>query len=109
MVRRLTLAEHALVELLGGLLLIAAPLVLGFGPAAFVAVLTAGAMLAGLGLADGLPISTHMAADTALALAMVAAAALLAAAGEALPAALLAVIAAGELALTAGTRWTRRA
>jgi hypothetical protein len=109
MVRRLSLPEHGLVELLGGLLLIAAPLVLGFGAGALVAVLTAGALLAGLGLADGLPISTHMAADTALAVAMVAAAAMLGASGEALPAALLAVTAAGELALAAGTRWTRRA
>ena len=109
MVRRLSLAEHGAVELLGGLLLIAAPLVLGFGPGGIVAALAAGALLAGLGLADGLSISRHMAADMALALGMVAAAAALAAAGETLPAALLAGAAAVELVLTSGTRWTRRA
>jgi hypothetical protein len=109
MVRRLSLAEHGAVELLGGVALIAAPLVLGFGAAGLVAALSAGALLAGLGLADGLSISRHMAADMALALGMVATAAFLGAAGETLPAALLAGAAALELALTSGTRWTRRA
>ena len=109
MVRRLSLAEHGAVELLGGLLLIAAPLVFGFGPAALVAALVTGALLAGLGLSDGLSISGHMAADMALAIGMVAAAAALAFAGETLPAALLAGAATVELALTSGTRWTRRA
>jgi hypothetical protein len=109
MTRRLSLAEHGAVELLGGVLLIAAPLVLGFGPNGFVAAFVAGALLAGLGLADGLSISRHMAADMALAIGMVAAAAGLASAGEAVPAALLAGAAAVELALTSGTRWTRRA
>ena len=96
-------------ELLGGLLLIGAPLVLGFGAGAFVAALTAGVLLAGLGLADRLSISGHMAADMALAVGMVAAAVVLAAAGDALPAALLAAAAAAELALSSATRWTRRA
>lgn len=109
MVRRLSLAEHGTVELLGGLLLIAAPLVLGFGPGGLLAAFVAGVLLAGLGLADGFSISAHMAADVALALAMASVAAALAAGGEPLPAALLAAAATVELMLTAGTRWTRRA
>jgi hypothetical protein len=109
MKRRLSLAEHGAVELLGGLLLIAAPLVLGFGPAGLVAAVAAGTLLAGLGLADTLSISGHRAADLGLALAMVVAGAALAASGETVPAALLAGAAMVELALTSGTRWTRRA
>lgn len=56
MVRRLSLAEHGAVELLGGLLLIAAPLVFGFGPGGLLVAVVAGALLAGLGLADGVSI-----------------------------------------------------
>ena len=71
MLRRLSLHEHGAIELLTGLALVAAPFVLGFGPVALVASLTAGALLAGLGLSDGMSISAHMAADTALAAALV--------------------------------------
>jgi len=107
--RRLTLHEHGAIELLAGLALVAAPFVLGFGPAALVASLTAGVLLAGLALNDGMSISAHMAADTALAAALVGVAVALAAGGHVLAAAVLAAAAAAELALTAGTRWTRRA
>ena len=109
MMRRLSLAEHGAIELLGGLLLIAAPLVFGFGPGGLLVAVVAGALLAGLGLNDGVSISAHMAADLALALAMACAGAALAAAGEPLAAALLVAAATVELALGAGTRWTRRA
>jgi hypothetical protein len=108
MPRRLTLTEHGLLELLCGLALIGAPLVLGLGPAALAAGVGAGALVAGLGLSDGLPISTHMAADTALAALLLGAAAACTAAGEPVAAALLAAAAAAELALTIATRWTRR-
>jgi hypothetical protein len=109
MFRRLSLPEHGALELLGGLALVAAPLLLGFGPAGLLASVTAGALLAGLGLADGLPISAHMAADTALASAMLGIAAALAVGGENLAGGVIASVAAGELALGAATRWTRRA
>jgi hypothetical protein len=109
MVRRLSLPEHGAVELLVGLALIAAPFALGFGPAGLLASMAAGAVLAGLGLAEELSISTHMAADAFLAAALLAAAVALAASGERTAGGLLAVAAAGELALSAGTRWTRRA
>ena len=108
MIRRLSLHEHGAIELLTGLALVAAPFLLGFEPAALVASLTAGALLAGLGLSDGMSISAHMAADTALAAVLVGLAAALAAGGDGLGAAVLATAAAVELALTAGTRWTRR-
>jgi hypothetical protein len=64
--------------------------------------------VAGLGLSDGLPISTHMAADSALAALLLGAAAACTAAGEPVAATLLASAAAVELALTVATRWTRR-
>jgi hypothetical protein len=108
MLRRLTLTEHSLLELLSGLVLIGAPLVLGLGPVALVAGVGAGALVAGLGLADGLPISSHLAADAALAALLLGAAAGFTAAGEPVAATLLACGAAVELALTMATRWTRR-
>ena len=108
MLRRLSLPEHGAVELLVGVALIAAPFVLGFGPAGLLASMTAGAILAGLAVSDGLPISTHMAADTLAAAALLGVAVALAAAGEAVAGGLLAAAGAGELALGMATRWTRR-
>jgi hypothetical protein len=108
MPRRLTLTEHGLLELLGGLALIGAPLVLGLGPVALMAGVGAGVLVAGLGLSDGLPIGTHMAADAALGAALLAAAVAFTAAGEPLAATLLACAAAAEFALTLATRWVRR-
>jgi hypothetical protein len=108
MLRRLSLPEHGAVELVVGLGLIAAPLLLGFGPAGLLASMTAGAILAGLGLAEGLPISAHMTWDFILAVGLLAVAVALAGNGERLAGGLLAAAAAGELALSLGTRWTRR-
>ena len=65
-------------------------------------------MIAGLGLSEGMPISSHMAADTAVALALLGVA-LLVSADEAFAGGVLAAAAAGELALGVCTRWTRRA
>ena len=107
MIRRLSLTEHGLLELLAGLVLIGAPLVLGLGPVALMAGIGGGALMAGLALAEDLPISAHMAADMALGLGLLAVAATLTAAGEPGAATLLALGAAAELALSATTRWTR--
>ena len=107
MLRRLSLPEHGAVELLVGVALIGAPFVLGFGPAALLASMAAGAILAGLALSDTLPISTHMAADTLAAAALLGVAVALAAAGENVAAGILAAAGAGELALGMATRWTR--
>jgi hypothetical protein len=107
--RRLSLPEHGVLELVIGLGLIAAPFLLGFGPAGVVACLAAGAILAGLGLGDGVPISAHMTYDVLLAIGLLAAGVGLAGSGERAAGGVLAAAAAGELALSLGTRWTRRA
>ena len=107
MVRRLSLTEHGMLELLAGLLLIGAPLVLGLGLVPLAAGIGAGALIAGLALAEDLPVSAHMAADTALGAALLAAAVALTAAGEPTAATLLALGAVAELALSVGTRWMR--
>jgi hypothetical protein len=109
MFRRLSLTEHGLLELLAGLALIGAPLVLGLGLVPLTAGIGAGALMAGLALADDMPISAHMAADMALGTGLLAAAVALTAAGEPMAATLLAMGAAVELALSASTRWSRRA
>jgi hypothetical protein len=106
--RRLSLPEHGVVELCAGLALIAAPFALGFGPAGLLASMAAGAVLAGLGLGEGLSISAHIAADTFVAAVLIGLAVALAIAEERTAAGILAAVAAGELALSAGTRWTRR-
>jgi hypothetical protein len=109
MIRRLSLTEHGLLELLAGLALIGAPLVLGLGLVPLTAGIGAGALVAGLALAEDMPISAHMAADLALGAALLAAAVALTAAEETSAATLLALGAAAELALSAATRWTRPA
>jgi hypothetical protein len=109
MLRRLSLPEHGAVELLVAVALIAAPFALGFGPAGLLVSMAAGAVLAGLALAEDLPIGTHMAADTLVAAALVAAGVGLAAGGETEAGGVLAAAAAVELALGMCTRWTRRA
>jgi hypothetical protein len=105
---RLSLPTHGALELLTGVSLIAAPFLLGFDATGMVAAMAAGSVLVGLGLNDRMPITTHQAADTALAAALIAAAVALAGAGEDLAAGVMAATAAVELALGAATRWTRR-
>ena len=107
MIRRLSLTEHALLELLAGLLLMGAPLVLGLGLVPLTAGIGAGALITGLALADDIPIATHMAADMALGGGLLAAAVALTAGGEPTAATLVALGAVAELALSASTRWTR--
>jgi hypothetical protein len=108
MLRRLSLPEHGALELLVGLSLIAAPFALGFGPAGLLVSMAAGAVIAGLGLSEGMAIATHMAADLAVALALIAVAAALAADGDTMAGGVLSAAAATELALGVCTRWTRR-
>ena len=109
MLRRLSLPEHGAIELLVAVALIGAPFALDFGPAGLLASMVAGAVLAGLALAEDLPIGTHMAADTLVSAGLVAAAVALAAGGESDAGGVLAAAGAGDLALGMGTRWTRRA
>jgi hypothetical protein len=107
MLRRLSLPAHGALELLLGLALIAAPFVLGFAPAGVIACAAAGALLAGLGLSAEMPVSAHMTADTAVAMAMLAGAVGVSAT-DSVAGGLLAAAAACELALGACTCWTRR-
>jgi hypothetical protein len=107
MFRRLTLTEHGVLELLAGVLLIGAPLVLGLGLVPLAAGTAAGALMVGLALADDMPVSAHMAADTALGAALLGAAVALASAGQPTAATLLALGAVAELGLSTATRWTR--
>jgi hypothetical protein len=107
MSRRLSLPAHGALELLLGLALIAAPFALGLAPAGLLACATAGALLAGLGLSAEMPVSAHMTADTAVALAMLAGAVGVSGT-DAVAGGLLAAAGAGELALGMATRWTRR-
>jgi hypothetical protein len=107
MLRRLSLAEHSLLELLAGLALIGAPLLLGLGLVPLTAGIGAGALIVGLALSEDMPISAHMAADVAVGVGLLAASVALTAAGEPTAATLLALGAAAELALSAATRWTR--
>jgi hypothetical protein len=109
MLRRLSLPEHGAVELLVGLALIAAPFAFGFGPAGLLVSMAAGAVVAGLALSDGMAISAHMTADTAVAFGLLAVAAALASRGDNVAGGVLASAAALELALCVCTRWTRRA
>jgi hypothetical protein len=109
MLRRLSLPEHGALELIVGLALIAAPFALGFGPAGLLVSMAAGAVVAGIGLSEGMTISAHMAADLAVSLGLLAVAVALASGGETLAGGVLATAAACELALSVATRWTRRA
>jgi hypothetical protein len=104
---RLSLTAHGALELLAGVVLIAAAFVLDLGATGLIAALAAGVLLAGLGLNDQMPIRTHYAADTVLAAALLAGSVALAAAEHNLAAGVLAATAAAELTLTATTRWTR--
>jgi hypothetical protein len=108
MSRRLSLPAHGALELLLGLTLIAVPFAVGLAPAGLVACLAAGALVAGLGLSVEMPVSAHMAADSAVAMGMLAAAVVVSGA-DSVAGGLLAGAAACELALGACTRWTRRA
>ena len=111
MIRRLSLPAHALVELSLGLALVVAALALSLGVAGTVALFTAGVVLAGVGLGavDALPLAAHQSLDRTIATVMAAAGAGLALAGDVTGATVLVAVAAGQLALAAGTRWTRPA
>ena len=108
--RLISLPVHGVLELLGGLALMAAPFVLGFGLAGAILALGLGVLLVGLALGAGetLPVSAHLAFDQALVLTMAASAAALAWAGDREAALGFVAAAALQLALTASTRYSRR-
>ena len=109
MTRTISLPTHSVLELLGGLVLLAGPFVLGAGPAAMVASISLGAVVIGLALAgpDSLPISAHQSFDLTLVAALVGGGLGLGFAGD--PAGGLVLVAVGglQLVLVTLTRWTR--
>jgi hypothetical protein len=108
--RRISVPAHGALELLVGLVLLGLPFALGLGPVGLVAGVTAGVLVAGLGLAggEGLPLRAHQALDQAIVAALLGCALALAVRGDMAASILLGAGAAAELALLAGTRWTRR-
>jgi hypothetical protein len=107
--RRLSLPAHGALELLVGLLLLGAPFAAGLGAAGLVFGVVAGTLVAGLGLAgaDALPLRAHQALDQTVAIVLLGIAVALAFAGEIAGGAVVGAAALAELALVAGTRWTR--
>jgi hypothetical protein len=108
---RISLSTHGLLELLGGLALILAAMVVDLGAAGTLFVFAAGATLAGVGLgaADAMPLAAHQSLDRTMVVVLAAAAVGCALAGGVVAASILLGTSAAILALEAGTRWTRPA
>jgi hypothetical protein len=106
---RISLSTHGLLELLAGLSLTLAALVIDLGGAGTLLVFAAGVSLAGIGLGaiDALPLAAHRSLDRMLVIALAAAAVGCALAGSAVAAILLLGTSTAILALEAGTRWSR--
>ncbi|HYF25414.1 MAG TPA: hypothetical protein VD931_06715 [Baekduia sp.] len=117
-IRLIPLQLHGALEMLAGLLLMAAPFLLGFEPAGTVVAVAVGAVVVGVALSSAgtdpagarptLPVATHHALDHGLTLGLAGAAAVIAVDGDLVAGASLALIAALLLALTATTRYSLR-
>ena len=99
--------------MLTGTLLMAAPFVVGFGPAGTIVAVLLGALLVGLSLAgvaepNALPIGTHFAFDQTLVLVLLVAGLLVGLDGDRGAALTIAVVGLAQLALTVTTRYSRR-
>lgn len=107
--RRISLPTHALFELLGGVVLLGAPLLLGFGAAGTVVAFGLGVLAVGLSLAgaEDLPVASHVAMDQALVMTFLASAVALALAGDGVAAVVFLAVGTGQLALTLTTRYVR--
>ncbi|MBB4664827.1 hypothetical protein [Conexibacter arvalis] len=108
--RPLSLPTHGAVELLLGVLALAAPFALGFGPAGVLLSGLIGVLAIGLALDATQPraVAAHQGFDYGLAFGAVAVALPLALAGEGTAALFVALIGAAQLALNAGTRYSGR-
>lgn len=112
--RLIPLPIHSALEMLAGLVLMAAPFVLGATAAGMVAGVVVGALVVGLALQSletgdraALAVSAHYAADYGLALGM-AGGALVLAAGDPTAAAIFGAAALVQLALNLTTRYSQR-
>lgn len=107
--RRCSLPTHAVLELLGGIVLLGAPFVVGFGPAGTVVAFGLGVLLVGLSLAgaEDLPVTSHVAIDQALVMTFLVGAVALALAGDRAAAVVLLAAGVTQLALAVTTRYTR--
>lgn len=107
--RLISLPAHAVAELLGGIALLVAPFVLGFGTTATVVAIVAGIALVGLGVgaADSMPLNTHIAFDWALVIGLLAAALGVSAAGDRTAGLAFVAAAVAQVILVSVTRWTR--
>jgi hypothetical protein len=110
--RLISLPTHTVLELAGGLAVMAAPFLLGFGAAGLVICVLAGAVIVGLALASApdagghVPVTAHFAYDRGIAIGLVAGAVGLAVAGDRAAALFLAIAALVQTALNVTTRYT---
>ena len=113
--RLISLPAHGAIELLAGLLTMAAPFVLGFGPAGIVVAVALGALIVGLALATAsteqgsMPISAHFAFDRGLVIGLMGAGVALGLAGDAAAALFFAAVGAALLLLSLSTRYSATA
>jgi hypothetical protein len=107
--RSISLSLHSALELLGGLVLLAGPFLIGAAPAGVVAGVSLGAVVVGMALAgpDALPISAHQSFDLMLVAAMAGGALGLGISGDLAGGLVLAVVGALQLTLVSLTRWVR--
>lgn len=113
--RLISLPTHAALEMALGLIVMAAPFLLGLTPAGLVVSVVLGALIFGLALTavpvDGRPtaVSAHFAYDRGIAIGLLGGALILAIAGDAGAAVFLAAAALGQAALNIITRYTAHA
>lgn len=115
--RLIPLPVHAALEMVTGLMTMAAPFALGFGPAATVVAVFAGAIIFGIALSAAtgetsgrgtMAIGTHHAADYGIAIGLTGAAALVAFDGDPRAGMVLAALALVQFALNLTTRYSMR-
>lgn len=115
--RLIPLPVHGALEMVTGMLTMAAPFALGFGPAATVVAVIVGAIIFGIALsaASGettgrgtMAVSTHHAADYGIAIGLAGAAALVAFDGDQRAGLALAALAMVQFALNLTTRYSMR-
>jgi hypothetical protein len=111
-IRLISLPLHGALEFAVGVLTMAAPFMLGFGPGATVAAVVIGALVVGLALAatvaevNPLPLAAHWAFDRGLAIGMLLAATGLAIADDRVAALYFALVGLFQLALALVTRYS---